>query len=156
MEPALIITISLMVFIAAIAAGLWARRPGVRPIMGGLGVLLIPLGLYLFGLSHLAYNGIVSIIDWAQGTVWSTTMTWGISLVGAGLLLFVVSRFVNPAERKSVTKADKADNPAVARTSSTGRPPAVATTPPPGQPAPQKKTAEDDEVEDILRKRGLL
>lgn len=154
MEPPLIITIALMVFIAAISAGLWARRPGVRPIMGGLGVLLIPLGLYLFGLSELAYNGIVSIIDWAQGTVWSTTMTWGISLVGAGLVLFVVSRFVNPAERKSVTKADKA--PAAAAPTA-GRPAAVTATPPAGQQAPpQKKTAEDDEVEDILRKRGLL
>lgn len=153
MDVPLIITIGLMVFIAAISAGLWARRPGVRPVVGGIGALLIPLGLYLFGLTHLAYNGVISIIDWAQRTVWSTTMAWGVSLLGVGIVLFVVSRFIKPAERKVATKPDA---PTVAARPSTGRPAAVATGPA-AQPVPQqKKSAEDDEVEDILRKRGLL
>lgn len=155
MDAPLIITIALMVFIAAISAGLWARRPGARPLMGGFGALLIPLGLYLFGIVDLAYNGVISIIDWAQHTVWSPMMTWGASLAGAGLLMFVVSRFVKPSERKEVTSRHQ---PAVAPQAAAGRPAtSVATTPHAGRPAPkQGKTTEDAEIEDILRKRGLL
>lgn len=157
MDAILIITISLMVLFAAVSAGLYARRPGVRPLMGGLGLVLIPLGLYLFGLSGLAYNGVLSIIDWAQRTPWTPVMTWGVSLVGVGLILFLVSRFVKPAQRKV---AEPATAPAVS-SASPSRPGAsrVATsTPPPAVTAPrqEKKTSEDAEVEDILRKRGLL
>ena len=156
MELTLIITISLMVLIAAVSAGLYARRPGVRPVMGGLGLLLIPLGLYLLGLSELAYNGIVSIIDWAQRTMWTTVMTWGVSLVGVGLILFLVSRFVKPAQRKVTAPSDA---PAVAP--SQGRPGASSigaqtSSPAVAAPRQEKKTSEDAEVEDILRKRGLL
>ncbi len=156
MTAALIITISLMVLFVAVSAGLWARRPGVRPVMGGLGLVLIPLGLYLFGLIDLAYNGVVSIIDWAQRTLWTTTMTWGASLVGVGLLLFLISRFVRPAQRKVGTQSE---SPAVA-TAPVRRPgSSVAGTPQPAvtaAPKQEKKTTEDAEVEDILRKRGLL
>lgn len=155
MDLPLIITISLMVLIAAVSAGLWARRPGTRPMMGGIGLLLIPLGLFFFGITHLAYNGVISIINWAQHTVWSPMMTWGVSLTGVGLLMFLVSRFVKPAERKTVTESDR---PAVAPQSGAGRPSGtIATRPPADKPAPnQGKTSEDAEVEDILRKRGLL
>lgn len=161
MDAPLIITIALMVFFAAIFAGLWARRPGIRPVLGGLGLVLIPLGLWLLGLTDLMYNGILSIIDWAQRTVWDTTMTWGVSLAAGGLLVFLISRFIRPAPRKAVTGADA---PAVA-------PPAPAAAPvrragPKSAPAPsagpqkaattEKKSSEDSEVEDILRKRGLL
>ncbi len=162
MDVPLIITIALMVFFTAIFAGLWARRPGVRPVMGGLGLVLIPLGLWLFGLTDLAYNGVVSIIDWAQRTVWTTTMTWGASLAGAGLLIFLISRFIKPAQRKAVTKSnDRAVTPTQSQAPVTATRPgaSVASAPPAGQSAPaasQKKTAEDAEVEDILRKRGLL
>lgn len=158
MEAPLIVTIALMVLFAAVSAGLWARRPGARPIMGGIGAILIPLGLYLFGLMDLAYNGVVSIIDWAQRTPWTVLMTWGVSLVGVGVILFLVSRFIKPAGRPVATKPE---TPAVASTTTpTGRAGAGAVTASSSsaQPAPvsAKKTAEDDEVEDILRKRGLL
>ncbi len=158
MDVPLIITIALMVFFAAIFAGLWARRPGIRPVLGGLGLVLIPLGLWLFGITDLAYNGVISIIDWAQKTAWTTTMTWGVSLAGAGLVIFMISRFIRPAQRKSVTRAE---NPAVAPapgTAAARRPGASAAAPAAGNPPAQqgKKTAEDSEVEDILRKRGLL
>ena len=156
MEAPLIITIFLMTLIVAITAGLWARHRGVRPLMGGIGVLLIPLGLYLLGITRLSYNGVVSLIDWAQRTVWSPVMTWGATLAGVGLLMFIVSRFIKPTVRPIVEQSGK---PAV---SPQGRAPRTATavsTGPAAKPASAKapaRTAEDDEVEDILRKRGLL
>ena len=162
MDASLIITIFLMALVIAVTAGLWARSRGARPLMGGTGMLMIPLGLYFLGVTRLAYNGVISLIDWAQRTAWSPTMTWGISLVGVGILLFIVSRFITPA---APHVSEKRPQPAVApqqggRTQATARPsaPAVpATTTPAAKPATkQEKTTEDDEVEAILRKRGLL
>lgn len=162
MDASLIITIFLMALVVAITAGLWARSRGARPVMGGIGMLLILLGLYFLGISRLAYNGVISLIDWAQRTVWSQTMTWGVSLVGVGVLLFVVSRFIKPAPphvsekrtQPAVTPQPGSRPPATARPGTTAVP---APTPLAGKPAPkQEKTAEDAEVEDILRKRGLL
>ncbi len=161
MDASLIITIFLMALVIAVTAGLWARSRGARPLMGGIGVLLIPLGLHLLGITRLAYNGVISLIDWAQRTVWSQTMTWGVSLVGVGLLMFVVSRFIKPAPPHV---SEKKATPAVAPQQPAGRPgtnrtptPAVAATSPGSRPVQkQDKTNEDSEVEDILRKRGLL
>ncbi len=161
MDASLIITIFLMALVVAITAGLWARSRGARPIMGGIGMLLIPLGLYFLGITRLAYNGAISLIDWAQRTTWSQTMTWGVSLVGVGFLLFVFSRLIKPAQ-PHVT--DKQTRPAVAprpgvQPQGANRPstPAVPATTSARRPAPkQEKTTEDAEVEDILRKRGLL
>ena len=155
MDAPLIITIFLMALIVAVTAGLWARNRGARPLMGGIGALLIPLGLYLLGITRLSYNGVISLIDWAQRTVWSPTMTWGVSLAGAGILLFAVSRFVKPAERHVAAKPER---PAVAPRPAAGQPTTTVATPSPAVKPPQKqaKTSEDAEVEDILRKRGLL
>ncbi|WP_121902529.1 hypothetical protein [Tessaracoccus antarcticus] len=153
----MIITIFLMTLIVAITAGLWARHRGARPLMGGIGALLIPLGLYLLGVTRLAYNGVVSLIDWAQRTAWSPVMTWGASLAGVGLLMFVVSRFIQPAARPAVEPDRKAAVASKARPGQSSS--AVVATGPAAKPAPAKapaRTAEDDEVEDILRKRGLL
>ena len=155
MDAPLIITIFLMALVVAVTAGLWARSRGARPMVGGIGLLLVPLGLYMLGVTRLAYNGVISLIDWAQRTVWTQTMTWGAVLAGVGVLLFVVSRFIktaphhNRAEKRPATQqsAGRPATPVVAAT----RPVAPST-----DTKPAAKTAEDAEVEDILRKRGLL
>lgn len=163
MDASLIITIFLMALVVAVTAGLWARSRGARPIMGGIGMLLIPLGLYFLGITRLAYNGVISLIDWAQRTVWSQTMTWGVSLVGVGVLMFVVSRFIKPAPPHV---SQKRTQPAVTpppgtRPPTTARPataavPATSASVGRTAPKPEKTSSEDAEVEDILRKRGLL
>ncbi|MGV8846946.1 hypothetical protein [Tessaracoccus sp.] len=156
MDSSLVITVFLMALIVAVTAGLWARSRGARPLMGGIGVLLIPLGLYLLGITELAYNGVISLITWAQRTVWSPTMTWGVSLAGVGVLMFLASRLIKPAERRVVEKSSPspqvASRPAAATPARTVAPASVVAKP----EAKQAKTSEDDEVEDILRKRGLL
>ncbi|MDO5735745.1 MAG: hypothetical protein Q4P15_04665 [Propionibacteriaceae bacterium] len=155
MDAPLIITIFLMALIVAVTAGLWARSRGARPLMGGIGFVLIPLGLFLLGITRLTYNGVISLIDWAQRTVWSTTMTWGATLAGVGLVMVVVSRFIKPAQRRVV---EKPASPQVApRPGAAEKPRGVVVPPTVGKPvAKQEKTSEDAEVEDILRKRGLL
>lgn len=155
MDSSLVITVFLMALIVAVTAGLWARSRGARPLMGGIGALLIPLGLYLLGITELAYNGVISIIEWAQRTSWSPTMTWGASLAGVGVLMFLTSRLIKPTERRVVEKSTSpqvASRPAAATPARTVAPTSAVAKP----EAKQAKTSEEVEVEDILRKRGLL
>lgn len=161
MEASLLITICLMTLIAAATVGFWARNHSARPIVGGIGFLLVPLGLYLTGLTRLTYNGVLSLIAWAQRTVWDTAMTWGAGLLGFGIVLVVVAGFMAAKPRKAVEP--KAATSAVA--SGTSRP-AVAGRPATGSPAaaaPQAKPGakpavdpEDAEIEALLRKRGIM
>lgn len=160
MQPVLFATIGAMVLVAAISAGLWARRPGARPIIGGVGALLGLAGLYLLGVMQLLYNGIVSIVDWVARTAWDQTMTWGAGLLGGGLLLLVVARFLKSAplssERQSTTPAKQAP----AHPGSPARPaaPTPRQVPPPAAGTTQKTGVdpEDAEIEALLRKRGIM
>lgn len=153
MQPALLVTIALMVLIAAVSAGLWAHSRGAKPIVGGVGALLVPLGLWLLGVMTLAYNGVVSIVDWVARTVWDDRMTWGASLAGAGLVLLVVAGFLKsgPGRRPQPPAA-------VAAPARPAAGPAVGA---PARPAPTPAPKpgvdpQDAEVEEILRRRGIL
>lgn len=153
MDAPLLITIGLMIFIAALTAGLWARSRAARPVVGGIGFLLVPLGLQLSGVMDLIYNGILSIIDWANRTVWDNLMTWGASLLGVGIVLIVVASFLKPKPRQpKAQKAPKAAGGPAAQPAVGG--PASGT---PAQPrAKAEPHPEDDEIEAILRKRGIM
>lgn len=158
MDTSLLTTIILMVLIVAISVGLWSRHHRIRPIIGGVGLALVPLGLYLLGVTDLAVGGIMSIIDWAQRTVWDDVMTWGAALGGAGLLLFVIAQFL--------PKGPRSDRPAQPQAGgSKARPQVTGAKPQPQQGAqPQGKAApkgkdglsdEDREIEELLRRRGI-
>lgn len=161
MHPALFVTIGVMVLVAAVSAGLWARRPGAKPIIGGSGGLLALVGLYLLGLMDLLYNGVMSLVDWVARTAWSTTMSWGAGLLGGGLVLLVVARFLKSAP----LAADKPSSPAKAaptpKAPAPQKPPAPVTTQAkpsvPAAPSPKPGVdPEDAEIEALLRKRGIM
>lgn len=160
METSLLITIIVMVLVIAVGVGLWSRHHRIRPIIGGVGLALVPLGLYLLGITDLAVNGVMSIIDWAQRTVWDDVMTWGAALGGAGLLMFVIAQFL--------PKGPKADRPAQQGQRAAGgaaRPQVAGAKPQPGAKpqgkpgsAPKSKDGlsdEDREIEELLRRRGI-
>lgn len=161
MEAALFITICTMTVIAAITAGLWARNRSARTMVAGIGLMVLPLGLYLTGLMTLAYNGVISIIDWAQRTVWGTTMSWGAGLLGLGVVLLVTAAFLKSRPRAPRKPKDAAGS---APAAGTNRVAVGAAGAPPASPAPQSKPAgkkggvdpEDAEIEALLRKRGIM
>lgn len=158
MEAALFITICLMTVIAAATAGLFARGRNPKTLVAGVGLVVLPLGLYLTGITRLAYNGVLSLIDWAQRTVWTDAMTWGAGLAGFGVVLLVVAGFMKTKARPrqartgaQPTVAERQAQPAVGQKGA----PAAA----PQQPQEKKQSGvdpEDAEIEALLRKRGIM
>ena len=159
METSLLITIILMVLILAITVGLWSRHHRIRPIIGGVGLALIPLGLYLLGITELAVNGVISIIDWAGRTVWDPVMTWGVSLAGGGLLAFVVAQFLPKGPKAPQQDGAKPAAPGRKTQPQVGAGQAKPAGQQPAKPAPKGKDGlsdEDREIEELLRNRGIM
>ncbi|MBB1484292.1 hypothetical protein H5392_10525 [Tessaracoccus sp. MC1865] len=168
----LIGTIAVAVVILAIAAGVTARVGRVRPLIIGLGLAAIPVGLYLTGLLRLLINGIMSLVDWFQRTVFTNAVAWGLGLLVGGIILTVVGLMLprKPAREHAAQPAAGREAPQRNRTrqvpGATAAKPATGTAPSTPSPAPkpadkpaavQKGTdPEDAEIEALLRKRGIM
>lgn len=159
MSLPLLITIALVVVILAVAAGVTARTRAVKPVVAGLGWAGLVAGWYLTGLTALTINGIVSIIEWFQRTVFTTAVAWGLGLVIGGVVFVIASAFLPKGERATKPSTGKsavgaAPAPQVGRArqgtataKTSGRAPAA------GAPA---LDPEDAEIEEMLRKRGIM
>ncbi len=153
MDILLLITVGLMMLIFAISAGFWARYQGVKIILIGLGWTLIPLALYLIGISRLLGDGVAAVIKWVYETTLDTTMIWGLGLLATALLFLIVGKFLPAPWRKKAEAAPQVTNDAS---------PAVAT--PDAQPAQQPARAAEESPEQgltadeaaILRDRGIM
>ncbi len=165
MGTSLFVTIAVMTVVVAITAGLFAHGRSPRTLLVGIGLALLPLGLFLTGLSDLLVSGIESLIAWVNRTEWTNTMTWGSGIGGLGILLIVAARFL-PGAKPRQEREDGAsrERPAAKRS---GTKPAVTKgdqqaarpAPRPGGTASRKDAAGDDdldEIEDILKKRGIV
>lgn len=162
MEAALFITICVMTVVAAATAGLFARGRNPKTLVAGIGLVVLPLGLYLTGMTRLAYNGALSLVAWARRTVWTDTMSWGAGLAGLGIVLLVVAGFmttksrpkqVHAREQERSTAADQPAQPALARESRPGTAATASSTK--GKQA-SAVDPEDAEIEALLRKRGIM
>jgi len=149
----------LILLVALWTVLMWARARSMRSLLEGLGLILLVAGAWITGILALALNGVRSIYDWAQRTVLDTTMIVGLVVMGLGLLSFLIGLFISPVskeEAKSRRDARKSAAQPDSKTSgqagvSSGKSPAT------GQSsAPKQNTAaEDAEVEDILKSRGI-
>lgn len=161
---ALLVTIGLTLLFVAVTAGLFAHNRGAKTLLAGIGVSLLPFGLYLFGLTDLVVNGIRSLVDWAQRTHFDTWMTVGAVMIGLGVVLLVVSGFVKPHTRQRPVAGQQA-RPAAGQQgraavgAGSGKPATPArggqTPAAPGKPKGQADN-EEDEIEEILRRRGIM
>ncbi len=115
---------------------------GARTLLRGVGAVLALVGLYLSGLALLAGNGIRSVYDWAHRTSLSTTMTVGFSLIGVGLLFFLVGSLL-----QTRSKQDRASVRAAKKNKGAAEP--ARTT------GSTSLSSEDREVEALLDKRGI-
>ncbi|GAA1372286.1 hypothetical protein [Luteococcus sanguinis] len=115
---------------------------GARTLLRGVGAVLALVGLYLSGLALLAGNGIRSVYDWAHRTSLSTTMTVGFSLIGVGLLFFLIGSLL-----KTRSKQDRASVRAAKKNKRSVEP--ARTT------GSTSLSSEDREVEALLDKRGI-
>lgn len=157
MPVALLLTIGLTIVILAVAAGVTARVRRARPAVLGVGLALIPVGLYLTGVTQLTANGVKSLIDWFARTPFTTATAWGIGLAIAGIVVFVAGNLMpkhEPAPRPAAQPKAAPGKPAQPQV--TGAAPTKAT--PAAKPAPAAKGVdpEDAEIEALLRKRGIM
>lgn len=149
------------------------RMRGKRPLLQGLGLILIPIGLLLLGIMRLVVDGAQAVYRFFADKPMDTAAIAGLVVTGLGVLVFLASAAVKPvtrADAKERRLARKQDHQkllaaqtaeeqravgAPARTN-TGQPPAAA--PRPQQSAAPKAaglSSEDAEIEALLKKRGI-
>lgn len=157
----LLLTIGLTIVFAAGAAGFTARSRSARPLVMGIGLAAIPVGLFLTGVTDLTINGIASLVAWFQRTEFTTLTAWGIGLAVGGLALAIGGSFLPKASRAAATPSAP-QQPAVPgqaqRQVAAPPAPAAAQAQPRPKQAPAQKglDPEDAEIEAMLRKRGIM
>lgn len=121
----------------------YAMGHGARAILRGMGLLLLVAGLYVSRLANLVGNGIQSIRDWALRTQMGTRLTAGLAMAGAGILFFLIGSVIRRRDREARRQVRK------------GRKGSVAAPASPAAVSPKASSSDDDEVEAILRSRGI-
>lgn len=150
----LIVSAGLTLLCVVIVALIWTRAKW-RTIVWWLGLAMIPIAVWLLGLAPLVADGGDSLVGWYQGVTWDPLALTGASLVGLGVLLMLISRVMPARPRQRRVKATApapqvTDRPRPAYDSSAGS----ATTS--GATASSQLTVpEDEDVTDILKRRGI-
>lgn len=89
-----------------LVAFLWTRSPW-KAVLAWLGITLIPLGVWLVGLSQAAIDGWNTVALWWQGLVFTLPVLIGLSILGLAIGLLVISRFVPTRKRVPKPKTDQ-------------------------------------------------
>lgn len=95
-----------------LVAVLWTRAPW-KAVLAWLGIALLPLGLWLVGLSQAAIDGWNTLAAWWQGLVYTLPVLIGLGVLGLAAVLLLISRLVpnRPRKRKSVDEIPPASTP---------------------------------------------
>lgn len=144
-----------------ITAIIW-RAAKVRTVVWWLGLSLIPISIYLLGLSQQAVDAYTTLRAWFDGLAFTPLVWAGVATLGLGALLMLVSRVIpaKPRKKRDAAPAAPAAPPASAR----GTSPALASRAPAQPAAPTPRTsasqstpadADLDEVTEILKRRGI-
>ena len=137
--------ISLAALGLIVAVVLWLRDRRGRAVQA-LGFAALPIGLHLTGLLGLVFDAVVAVARWAGDLVFNPVVWTGVGLLGLAVVLWVVGGFV--ARRSTAGRG-------VERT-----PVDRCTLAQPSQPPAKGRSAADDsneydEIEALLRKRGI-
>lgn len=156
----------------------WRAGYGAGRILEGLGLIALSAGLFLSGLMKLAYDLVAALIGWGASLVWTTLVGAGIGALALAVVLWLVAGALNRRGVGVRTKEDiraRREERRAARAGKGGQPPA-GTRPGAATPAARPATTstptaatgtkpstakadgsgdEFDEIEDILRKRGI-
>lgn len=155
----------LILLVALWTVLMWARARSMRSLLEGIGLILLVAGAWITGMLALALHGVRSIYDWALRTVLDTTMVVGLIVMGLGLVFFLIGLFISPISREEAKSrrgvhrdARKGAGQPDTRTPSSQAAVSSDKSRATGQTsaAPKQNSAADDaEVEEILRSRGI-
>ena len=149
----------------------WLARRSWRPVLRGLGLALVPIGLLVTGLIRLLVRALALVVNWFAHTQMTTTIWTGVIVAAIGLLTWIGAGFMTPltreearqrrAEHRERRAAGAAGKPAAptSRASRTSQvPQAGADKTRRTAPTASRRSGmspEDEELEKILKDRGI-
>lgn len=145
----------------------WLARRSWRPVLRGLGLALVPIGLLVTGLMRLLVRALTLVVNWFAHTQMTTTIWTGVIVAAIGLLTWIGAGFMTPltreearqrrAEHRERRAAGAAGKP-TAPTSQSSQAGATKTRRTASSPAASRRSGmspEDEELEKILKDRGI-
>ena len=81
-----------------LVASIWSRAPW-KAVMAWLGIALVPVGLWLAGLSQQAIDGWNTLALWWQNLTFTVPVVIGLSVLGLAAVLLLGSRLVPTRKR---------------------------------------------------------
>ena len=148
----------------------WLARRSWRPVLRGLGLALVPIGLLVTGLIRLLVRALALVVNWFAHTQMTTTIWTGVIVAAIGLLTWIGAGFMTPLtreearqrraehrERRAAGAAGKPTAP-TSRASRTSQAGATKTRRTASSPAASRRSGmspEDEELEKILKDRGI-
>ena len=169
----ILVTIITTVLPALWAVFGWLARRSWRPVLRGLGLALVPIGLLVTGLMRLLVRALTLVVSWFAHTQMTTTIWTGVIVAAIGLLTWIGAGFMTPLtreearqrraeprERRAAGAAGKPTAP-TSRASRTSQVPQAGadktrrTAPSPAASRGSGMSPEDEELEKILKDRGI-
>ena len=160
-----IITIVLPVLWAVFG---WLARRSWRPVLRGLGLALVPIGLLVTGLMRLLVRALTLVVNWFAHTQMTTTIWTGVIVAAIGLLTWIGAGFMTPltreearqrrAEHRERRAAGAAGKPAAPTSQASQASQARTDKAPRTAPTASRRSGmspEDEELEKILKDRGI-
>lgn len=166
----ILVTIITTVLPALWAVFGWLARRSWRPVLRGLGLALVPIGLLVTGLMRLLVRALTLVVSWFAHTQMTTTIWTGVIVAAIGLLTWIGAGFMTPltreearqrrAEHRERRAAGAAGKPTAPTSQSSQVPQAGAdktrrTAPSPAASRGSGLSPEDEELEKILKDRGI-
>ena len=148
----------------------WLARRSWRPVLRGLGLALVPIGLLVTGLMRLLVRALALVVNWFAHTQMTTTIWTGVIVAAIGLLTWIGAGFMTPLtreearqrraehrERRAAGAAGKPTAPTsrASRTSQAGATKTRRTASSPAASRGSGMSPEDEELEKILKDRGI-
>ena len=148
----------------------WLARRSWRPVLRGLGLALVPIGLLVTGLMRLLVRALTLVVNWFAHTQMTTTIWTGVIVAAIGLLTWIGAGFMTPltreearqrrAEHRERRAAGAAGKPTAPTSRASQVPQAGAdktrrTAPSPAASRGSGMSPEDEELEKILKDRGI-
>lgn len=179
MNPAdvlLIACLALVLIGVVYALVSWRAGYGTGHVLEGVGLAALSVGLYFAGLMQLAYDLLAALVAWWRDLVWTTQVQAGIAVLVGAVVLWIIAGALNRrgvgvmskedrksrGEERRKARAERKTAKATTEVAAKPASPAAATRPgatsaPTGATAKGKQASGDefDEIEDILRKRGI-